>query len=402
MTINDLMKNVGCEAWPEKWEEYFEVALKSAEGEDFLYNKPEFYEQLEEKYQIIGEYLPVFKEAAEEVGKDKDLSLLLALLCEALKHRENIRKEIREYAHPKAPEGKSELGYNMLCGLAMYSMTDYTYKLLKDRNVPDDMIIKVLKKFAGGIDAYKIRNNGEWGYRNFGWNQIIVDGNIFPINRLNIEIRSNLNASACIFKNKKGDTVALADGEKLHKSGHVSGARNYENEDEAWIAELFEADSYWEGYPYGEDGLVKSEKIKLNKNEWEIAMPKGAPIVSLHISPGAKLAPEIVDETLRETKEFLNKYFPDYEYKGFTCSSWICNPNLGKLIGEDTNIAKFSRRFKPLASKSNGKSVFSFVFLKADDNFEIEDLPENTSLERALKKYYLDGNILYEFEGYFI
>jgi hypothetical protein len=54
-----------------------------------------------------------------------------------------------------------------------------------------------------------------------------------------------------------------------------------------------------------------------------------------------------------------------------------------------------------MSVESKGRAVFSFVFLKADvNNVVYEELPERTSLERALKKHYLDGGVIYEVEGF--
>jgi hypothetical protein len=39
--------------------------------------------------------------------------------------------------------------------------------------------------------------------------------------------------------------------------------------------------------------------------------------------------------------------------------------------------------------------------MKSDMNFRVEDLPENSSLERALKKHFLSGKAIYETYGYF-
>jgi hypothetical protein len=45
----------------------------------------------------------------------------------------------------------------------------------------------------------------------------------------------------------------------------------------------------------------------------------------------------------------------------------------------------------------------SFVFLQKDvNNVDYAALPENTSLERALKKHYLEGKKIYDTFGYIL
>ena len=77
------------------------------------------------------------------------------------------------------------------------------------------------------------------------------------------------------------------------------------------------------------------------------------------------------------------------------------DPQLIDLLGPDKNISRFCNRFKKITTKSSGKDVFSYVFWKPDMNFVLEELPENTSLERAVKKHYLEGKAIYGTTGYF-
>jgi hypothetical protein len=73
------------------------------------------------------------------------------------------------------------------------------------------------------------------------------------------------------------------------------------------------------------------------------------------------------------------------------------------MVGHESNIAKFGKRFKKITRKCGGKGVFYFVFLKrnGDTSYKIEDLPENTRLEKILKIHYLDGKAIYEPHGFF-
>ena len=109
----------------------------------------------------------------------------------------------------------------------------------------------------------------------------------------------------------------------------------------------------------------------------------------------------LVTESFEKTKEFLAEYYPDFDYKAFVCGSWLMDPQLVDMLGENTNIAKFCKRFKPMCMKSSAKGVFSFVFLKYHtSNVVYEELPERTTLERKLKEHYLSGKCIYEMYGY--
>lgn len=52
--------------------------------------------------------------------------------------------------------------------------------------------------------------------------------------------------------------------------------------------------------------------------------------------------------------------------------------------------------------KTEGIDVFNFVFkMQYTKEIDYNSIPEDTSLQRALKNHYLDGKYIYEYEGIF-
>ena len=101
-------------------------------------------------------------------------------------------------------------------------------------------------------------------------------------------------------------------------------------------------------------------------------------------------------------RAFFKQYYPDFKYKAFYCGSWLLDPQLEEMLGAQSNIAKFGRRFSRLTARSGGNAVFGFVFLKPNPaEVILDELPENTRLERALKAHYKSGKAIYELQGYF-
>ena len=219
-----------------------------------------------------------------------------------------------------------------------------------------------------------------------------------------MELFSKFNANAVVFKNANGDSVALADGMTLHECGIALGSNHFEDETNSWEATMSETDTSYIGHPIDDiTGYVKKETIELSKAEWTPAIRKGDTVVGVHIPPNGSLKDEDVEATIEETKAFIARYFPDVDYKAFCCGSWLMDSQLFEMVGEESNIAKFGKRFKKITRKSNGNGVFYFVFLKrnGDTSYRIEDLPDNTRLERALKAHYLNDKVIYEIYGYF-
>ena len=67
------------------------------------------------------------------------------------------------------------------------------------------------------------------------------------------------------------------------------------------------------------------------------------------------------------------------------------------MLGADSKIAAYGARFARYPLMSAGREVFSFVF--PPNVTDLGALPENTRLERGLKKLYLNGGYIHAFAG---
>ena len=235
----------------------------------------------------------------------------------------------------------------------------------------------------------------------FEWNQHYADAKIYRIGRLEFHFGDSFGGAVNIFENKSGEHVALADGLTVDESGYALGAYAHENKDNARAITVSEDESAYVGYPYDKKGYVASQPVRLEKSEWTKIITRESPALKLHIPADGKLTPESVDMSLRDGMEFAKKYFPDFDYRIFSCYSWLCDPQLAEILDGECNIVKFSNRFHPLSIPSKGRSVFNFVYRISDPGTDYALLPERTSLERALKKHYTDGKVIYEMRGYF-
>lgn len=401
-TLESLMQEVGCAKYPPRWVEIFDTVMGDFDKNGCPLTDPAYYDALHQKYNAFPQFLNVYKEAAAAVAAREPLARLLALLVASLSDPETAWEDVKAFSAPKSEPNAPDLAVDMLTALAICCQIPYQYDLLTERNLPDDVILRSLQVLEKGVSEYAKRHDGIPGYHLLEWFQRNIFGHLFRIHRLEIEIFAKFSGRAKVFVNKKGEQIALAHDIALHRDGWALGSKCYEDEAGAWYAVVRENDTVWVGYPYNGMGFVQNTTVTLSKKEWRLALEYGDPIVSLHIPSEGRLDAELVDDTLVQTKAFLAQYYPDYHYKAFYCGSWLLDPQLATLLGPDSNIAKFGKRFAPLTAKSNGNAVFNFVFLKSDlKDVDFNALPESTRLERALKAHYLAGKCIYEVKGYF-
>ena len=397
------MTSLNSKSWPERWNEIYDSVMDDYEANGSKLLDPSYYDEIAKKYNILDEFLEDYKRVAADVAKDDALSRLLVLMAASMRDRKNIKSDINNLDLPKSSDGSYVEKYAMLPALVMCETVDYTYSLIKDRNLPEEHFTYAMRRCdgTGMIRSYQLRNDGRLGAMNWAWFQLGVDAKLFKMGRLVIELGRKFTSKATVFENKEGDTVMLAHGKAFHRDGYVLGTKNYEDSEGSFEATLEEREDAWIGFKYDDRGLVKNERVSLSKSEWKVLIAPEDPVISLHIPTGGRMESGIIDESFAEARAFLEKYFPELEYKAFICTSWLLDPQLGDLLGESSNIVNFGKRFKRASHKSDGKSVFSFVFLMSDvNNVDISALSENTSLQRALKRHYADGKRIYDTFGY--
>ena len=399
-TVEELMEKVNCKGWCRSWDGYFEKALKQYEETGCIYSKYCYYDMLENKYHFIGEFLPVFEKAVKEIDGDEDFELFLVFMALVLNDREDLRRELGEFVQPVSPENKDDIKYDMLTAFLICAQADLCFENFLQKDFSAEFAEKSMKLLMNGIRGFRLRHNGNDGYDLLGWFQHTVEGNLIPFLSLQLHFNNAFYGDVVVFKNKKGEIVALTKEENIHSSGHILGAKFCEDEGNSFKAEFKETESVYIGYPLDEDGLVKNEQVVLDKNEWEIVLKKGDPTVALHIPADASLKKEDTDLFFEKAYEFMEEI--GCEYKAITIGSWLMDTQLTGILKEDSNILDFQKRFKKIGVRSRGESVFKFVFKKPRMDFEIKDLPEDTSLQRKIKEMYLNNKAIYEVIGYII
>ena len=401
-TLESLMAAVGCPQYPKRWAEIFDTAMFRFSRTGNALTEPSFYDTLQKKYGCMAKYLELYKKAAAQTAEDEALSRFLFLLAFALEDRENRNQDIRELSLLTVPEGREPLAYNMVTGLAVCSQLEEGDRALEAKGFPEAYRRSCLQAAVDcGVNSYMRVHGGQPGYRLLGWAQHYLKGKMAMIGRLEVEFDCPFKGHAAVYRHCDGTEIALAKDIRLHSTGFALGSRHYEDEAGAWEPVLEETETHVTGCPYQENGAVSREKRVLSKDQWQLVLTDGDPVISLHIPdrPGQPLTPEVVDSTLAEIEAVAKAI--GYPYKAFVCHSWLLDPQLEEILGPETNMVRFSKRFGKLTAKSSAESVFFFAFKRPNMDFAISDLPENTRLERGVKQHYLNGKAIYEVFGYF-
>ena len=125
-------------------------------------------------------------------------------------------------------------------------------------------------------------------------------------------------------------------------------------------------------------------QYQLAKSEYDIdadgiSINKGEACLFVHIPAGEPIDPELCESSYRMALDFFRKYFGFDSIVGF-CYSWILQPWIKDVLSPETNIMKFSARYKLIEAIESIPHTFRFIFPKQHES--LDDYPADNPLRR--------------------
>lgn len=126
-------------------------------------------------------------------------------------------------------------------------------------------------------------------------------------------------------------------------------------------------------------------------------LPAGEPALHVHIPQGEPLGHEACLASYARAERF----FPEslgYHPRIFLCHSWLLHPNLQRILPETSNILKFQREFTLYEQDEDAAQALERIF--GLDFRAGQPYPQDTSLQRAAKRFLESGGVLGMGSGY--
>ncbi|EKF50759.1 acyltransferase domain-containing protein [Lactococcus garvieae] len=121
----------------------------------------------------------------------------------------------------------------------------------------------------------------------------------------------------------------------------------------------------------------------------KIARLAGKKYISIHIPSDANLSHEIISKNYLAAKDFLKKHFPSYEQAPFVTSTWLLSPKLKEWLKEKSNLRLFASDYDLVKTNPDSDEGVPWVFNSIST--DILNYPEETSLQKAAKKWMVSG-----------
>jgi hypothetical protein len=87
---------------------------------------------------------------------------------------------------------------------------------------------------------------------------------------------------------------------------------------------------------------------------------------------------------------FFAACFPEHQARLGTCTSWLLDEQLADYLRPTSNIVRFQHRFNVArGAAEDSRSTLRFVFDRVPES--VEDLPQRTTLEKAIVEHIRKG-----------
>ena len=397
-SLEQLCELLKIEPLPEPFAQVYEEAVAMyQQGLPLL--EPDNFRKLNETYGLFRKYTDVILQAGAQLARNEPLQLFVCLLNRAAVRFGRNGPALTDETMPQTEDPVQSLACAFAPLYALLPTVERSVARMREHKVPESVIQATLGQYEGCITLVELRF-GKIGYIPvyYNWMLLTVAGKILRIGRLQYEMFDSFSGPVQAFRNQAGQIRLLAHQITAHPSGVGIGYPGQPETQDAFFCQVTETDAGFTGYPVGEDGYICREQITLPKADWELFLRAGDPVLSVHIPRGDSLPMEECLASIQEAKEIFQTCYPEFAYRAMFCHSWMLDPQLDGLLRPNSNILSFAHLFARYPyENSSTTAVFMFVFLHMYDRYE--DLPENTSLMRTLKKHYLDGGVIYQGGG---
>ena len=384
---------------PQSWYGYWEVVAQDSQARIDAILNPEKVSGILHTYGFCLQHEERILKAFAQIRENQALALFECLLDCAMRC-----DETRNCDQVDFPQGEG-LAYRFIALPPMLNAVPEHVQYMRDRGVPEDIVLDTLKEFEACMYLHLV-HDGDYAFtkRFYSWISMYIENRLLRIGRLNYELRT-FQGNVRVYVRDDGAITTLVDGVQIHRSGRFLGIRGCEDPEGAFFAEITETQDAYIGYPVDENGLVCAQTVCIPKAQWQLRLQKGDNVLEVHIPRIGPMDPEACQKSYQRAREVFAQCYPDHNAKAFAIESWLLDMELKTMLKPTSNIVAFQKQYMPYPIKATGTAVLFFVFPHPTgtdySKLDYTALTENTSLERMVKKRFVEGGYMYEGGGFF-
>ena len=292
------------------------------------------------------------------IRENPALSKLHSLFSQLLIHeRESYEDSLLElWPDPQQTMGNDSSLFYVLVTLSCIPILLERHKKM---NIPQDVTQDTCACIGRKCLDYFFFN-GKMGVVKWAiyWFRNYLEGTLFCLGRLEYMIKT-FDRNSTLYRNRYGETLLM-----MRKP--LSG----------------------ESFLIRHDGSPSSKKLPLGAS-WKEVLKGGDYLLDIHIPGGGKMSMEAIRDSMERALFFFDRHFPEKKTKGFLSISWIFSPDLDAIFDSNSNLIQF--RSQVFRFPVETRRVDGHYFLFGTFSKNPADWPENSSVQRRLKKHLMQG-----------
>lgn len=282
--------------------------------------------------------------------------------------------------------------------LAYLSTLPWMEDRYQERGIPTDIFEATISNLPTTL-VNNFKATGRWHFTLFNHLWRYLDLDLISLGRMNYRVET-YPGKGLVFENLNDHSIKVlcVSDFPLRPDGYANGAGGT-TVDDPWFAFFEEDDSCWRGNPIDKAGFVLRETITLKKSEWQLALKPGDPVLEMHIPWHRKFEPQDCLDSVLMAEKIFPQCFPERPFKKFYSHTWMFTAQLKDFLPQESNIMQFNKQFHKLPFPGGIKYLWEFVFPLGTSPENIENLPRDTSLRRAVIDHIKRGGEFFDLEG---
>ena len=328
---------------------------------------------------------------AQMVRNDRSLSALAWHCHYCLFEAEDRPALARQWPLLTTTLGRDAGLFNVL---VLLSGTPQLAELYRKRDIPADVFRDTVLYLKLRLEGEDCREpfDGHWGIKPplLAWTREYWTGNVLRVGRLTYAFGKSRARLRAYRHRTDGSVLALSEaGVQYRSDGQVEGAGGVSDGPAAWTSALTITDAEIVGHPIDPRGYAIPQPVSLARSEWQPALAPDDPVIEIHMAAGSPLAHDECGQSLRRSLDFFPRHFPDRPFVGYTCHSWLLDPQFENLLPPTSNLVRFQKEVYLFPVQGGNASTLKAVFGREMTDFS--KAPRETTMQRAFASYLESG-----------
>lgn len=265
--------------------------------------------------------------------------------------------EINDSIQPIIPLAMKEAGHAFIL-VVLLSQLQLALHSAKSKGIPSSVLAATLKTIEQEVDQY-YKQTGHWGIGHLEWISKFFSLSIFRLGRL-LFTPEALPVHMKVYRNIETEAVIALSGSgtKVRRDGYIAKRI----EPEATDILFKETKNGFICHRISPEGMISMERTYFAKNQWKMVLQSDDTMLAVHIPDGPGYTPNGFISSMREASTFFERFFPDLEWKGFWCWSWLFDPRLQQIMQGYGNIVKVQKHVYLCPVEPSDEDIFRDIF----------------------------------------